>query len=400
MQEQAASADRRGRSFVPSALLGVHYSWTALELLPRLLAKAGCRTTLVCPEVTTVAKSRLVDRLVGCGAGKAEFIDAFTRELAADDYDVVILGNEYYRELMESADPALLESWFPVPAGDLDAHFVFSKNAFLKRALAAGIPAPEFEICRSLGAARSTASRIGYPLVLKEPAGHAGLTTYRVDSEIELQRFFRGSEMVVQRFVSGPVGSTDVLYDRGRPLCWMSSYSGDCAPTDFSPRCSRKIIDSPALDRIVEQVGDLTEFRGFVGIDWICDERTGEFLVLEMNPNPEGGYALTPATEKAFATALRAMLTGDPAYRPRAVEPERGWIPIFPEWGTYLAERADRRRPKTWLRFARMLTRVPVEEPRIAVAQLKSALGFLLKVPVFGHFWRFIKGRRPVSAAG
>ena len=381
-------------------MLGIHYSWTALELLPRLLRKAGCSTTLVCPEAVTVAKSRLVDRLVVCGPGKDDFIAAFGRELALADYDVVILGNEYYRELMGAVDHALLEPWFPVSPANTDAHFIFAKNAFLRRALDAGIAAPPFEICFSLAAARAAAARIGYPVVLKEPAGHAGLTTYRVDSDAELQQTFRGDEMLVQRFVGGRIGSTDVLYDRGRALCWMSSYGGDCAPHDFSPRCSRKLTASPALDAIVEQVGRLTGFRGLVGIDWIEDERTGEFLVLEMNPNPEGGYAATAATENAFAAALHAMATRDEAYQPRAVTPEPGWIPIFPEWGTYLSERADRRSLATWLRFGRMLRRMPLQEPDIALIQLREALAFLLKSRLLRGFWRLLKGRRRGAAAG
>ena len=104
-------------------------------------------------------------------------------------------------------------------------------------------------------------------------------------------------------------------------------------------------MESPALDQVIDRIGELSSYHGLAGIDWVQDAATGAFFVLEISPTPDGGYALTDDAERIFAAAIRAMLTGDPAYRPVSVKARPGWIPLFPEWSVYFTECADRTSP-------------------------------------------------------
>lgn len=270
-----------------------------------------------------------------------------------------------------------------MPPGDPSTHFVFEKNAFLQTCRSAGIPVPRFELCWSLADAQAAAHSIGYPVVVKLARGYAGTTTFLARDDAVLAEVVSKAHptegFAVQKMVDGPIGSTDVLFDRGRPLCRLSSYSGDCAPTAFAPKTARQIIEAPVLERIIDRIGALSAYHGLAGIDWVMDAATGEFFILEISPNPDGGYALTADAEKLFADGIRALLTHDPSFEPQSVRARPGWIPIAPEWSLYYAERATRTSPAMLLRFVQMLTHISWRDPRIAWGQLRTAFRFLVR---------------------
>jgi len=296
----------------PRVLLGVNRSSTAAELLPKLLARAGCRTTLVAPSRALVAKSYLVEKRRLTPATMAGYLAEFRDELLTGEYSWAILADgAHWLGLWATCGRRALEPWSPVPFDDPNGHVVFSHHAFLERAHACGVP------------------------------------------------------------VSGgqPQGVTEVLYDRGRPMCWISSLF-------VEGRASRRIVGSNALDAIVDRVGLLSRFHGFATIGWTRDSE-GAHAVCGFKPGPAGGYALTPKAEAAFAAAIRAMLSNDSNYGPYAVAATPGIVPVTPDYGVFLAEHIVESSPESWARFAMMLARIPYRDPSIAAEHLRVAFSFV-----------------------
>ncbi len=85
----------------------------------------------------------------------------------------------------------------------------------------AGVPCAQSTRALSPQDARDFAAAVGYPLILKPPAGAGASGTYRVDDERELERMIEasglaaGHEVAVEEFVEGHEGFIDTLTVRG-----------------------------------------------------------------------------------------------------------------------------------------------------------------------------------------
>ena len=85
----------------------------------------------------------------------------------------------------------------------------------------AGVPCAQSTRALSPQDARDFAAAVGYPLILKPPAGAGASGTYRVDDERELERVIEasglaaGHEVAVEEFVEGHEGFIDTLTVRG-----------------------------------------------------------------------------------------------------------------------------------------------------------------------------------------
>lgn len=90
---------------------------------------------------------------------------------------------------------AALRAHFGVPGTDLPTAELFRDKAKMKDALrAAGLPVARHALLTGEADARAFAADVGYPIVLKPPAGQGAKATFRVSSEAELLSGVRGFE--------------------------------------------------------------------------------------------------------------------------------------------------------------------------------------------------------------
>lgn len=86
----------------------------------------------------------------------------------------------------------------------------------------AGIPCAQSTRAESAVDARAFAEAVGYPLILKPPAGAGASGTYRVDNDDELERVVResglaaGQEVAIEEFIEGHEGFIDTITIDGR----------------------------------------------------------------------------------------------------------------------------------------------------------------------------------------
>jgi predicted ATP-grasp superfamily ATP-dependent carboligase len=278
-----------------------------------------------------------VEERIAAPVEEGAFSAALREHLAREGgrYAWVLVADENALvELASGADAGWLRGWFPVEPEAEKLERLISKAAFVAAAAGAGIAVPESRVCLTLEAAEGAAAAIGYPVMVKAARSFGGNGVRLAVSREELAGAFRGLEkrapLVVQRFEVGRVGSTQVLFDRGRPSCWASSYKVEVFPEPFGPSTARELMVHGEMEGMLEAVGSLTGFHGIAGVDWMHRGSDGALLVLEFNPRPPPVVHLGHLSGVDFSAAIGDMLAGKRSVqRPRDVGSRR--VLLFPQ---------------------------------------------------------------------
>ncbi|MBI3796191.1 MAG: ATP-grasp domain-containing protein [Deltaproteobacteria bacterium] len=340
-----------------------------LVRLPMLLSIAGCAVTLIASRGLAITRSRFLrQRIVDCQA-VAEVVERLRRQIDTEEYAAVIIGDEIVlHELAKCSDQAWARRCLPVKPACLAV--ILSKHEFTHAARLRGVPTPKEHICADIESAVAAAHTLNFPLVLKQPSGFSGQGVRQVGDETHLRSVWLelgGGPLAIQEFLTGRVGSTEILFQHGRPLAWTCNYMVRAWPTDFTASCIRQWADLPFIEPWLEEIGQLTGFTGFAGIDWIHDPTSGSFHVIEFNPRPTPGLYLGVEVRVDFARAFVGALAG----RTTVTRPQRASRPLavmFPQavfWGV------DHQDFRTILQA---LQDVPVRDPWLALALLRRIL--------------------------
>src|SRR5215475_14007816 len=108
----------------------------------------------------------------------------------------------------------------------------FRDKAQMKAVLrAAGIPCARYRLADSAGAAAGFAAEVGYPLVVKPPAGAGAKSTFRLDDAEDLRVWLEAAPpapdrmAMIEEFLTGEEGSYDSVMADGKVI-WesISSY--------------------------------------------------------------------------------------------------------------------------------------------------------------------------------
>jgi biotin carboxylase len=153
-------------------------------------------------------------------------------------------------------------------------------------------------VVRSPAEARALIRKTGYPVIAKPDAGVGALNTYRIDAEADLDPFFKSKPAVdylMEEFVSGVIHSFDGLADAdGNPLfCTGHVFSQGIMETVNEARhiYYYSMREIPAeLERIGRAC--LKSFgvkERFFHIEFFLTA-SGEYVALEVNMRPPGGY--------------------------------------------------------------------------------------------------------------
>ncbi|MEM9293705.1 MAG: hypothetical protein AAGD01_18640 [Acidobacteriota bacterium] len=92
---------------------------------------------------------------------------------------------------------------------------------------AAGVPCARHRLVTDVSAALAFAAEVGYPLIVKPPAGAGAKATFRVQDDDALRRSFEvlrpglGRELLLEEWVRGEESSFETLCVQGKPL-WHS----------------------------------------------------------------------------------------------------------------------------------------------------------------------------------
>ncbi len=376
------------RNVLVSTILG---HWNGLKRLPLLLHQAGCKVTLFAPKGCPAANSRYITTNVIASEHPVEHMTALRAYAEAHpEIDWLIYGDE--PTLVAAYESRDGEAWpgrhFPVELNDTNWNAIISKASFCKAAMKHGVPIPESRVCDTAEAVCAAAEVIGYPVMIKTARGFAGNGVRKASDpqqlSVILAEFSHRYPIVVQDFIAGRIGSTQLMFDHGRPLFWMASSEPMVHPEPFGPSCVRRIAIYPEMEAIVTAVGKMTGFTGLAGMDWICRDEDGAVKVLEFNPRPTPVTHLVKMAGIDPAKSIAAMLEGRQVIQPQqpTISPRDSEIYMFPQHLRRCVDRREWRGLLKWLPFVSKHD-IPWNEPYLILRESFKLMRKGLKKLIF-----------------
>lgn len=327
-----AEARTRNRAQV---LVACASEWSSPARLPPVLRQAGCEVTVLTAPRHPLGVTRYSDERVDAPATLDGYVDALEALLRRRRFAQVFVTDD---PLLSALCERRLEPWLagvlPIAGPHAWGRALASKADFCTLGAAAGLPIPASRVCRSFDEASAAGQALGYPLMLKQSHGFAGLGVRLVEKEGELAAAWQalampGEVLVAQRFVSGAIGNTVFYCHRGAPTAWMSAFKVRTWPGPFGPSSARRFAALPTVAPLLARLGELTGYHGFGALDWVLDE-AGELHLIELNARPVPTIHMAPLAGVDFAAAIRESLDGTPVMRPPP-PPSDAVHPMFPE---------------------------------------------------------------------
>lgn len=355
-----------------------------LSRLPKTLKKSKCEVTLVSPPNLLVTKSKYISKHIITPNEVSETIEILKEHLVENSqkYDFVVVGDEtLLKEFANYSGEDWLKKVIPVPDFE-KLKIVNSKFKFIEEAQKLDLQVPYAHLCRSLKEIKEYSEKIGFPLVIKEEVSTCGQGVRIVKSEKDLEKFYyqlkASTEILIQEFVEGRVGTTEVFFHNGVPICWFSAYSLVCLPSVTGMSCMREIGDFPEIENLLKGVGKLTGFTGFGGIDWVLDSKDTYLKLIEFNPRPTPGYHFGKIAKVNFSEALRQTLENQEFQVQRPHLPPRTkdrFLYLFPQDVHRIITDRKIKKLLRWIPFKNTSKDLPLDD-----------FGLLTT-----HFWRIFK---------
>ncbi|MES1941883.1 urea amidolyase [Salinisphaera sp. T5B8] len=187
------------------------------------------------------------------------------------------------------------------------------KHTARELAEAAGVPlAPGTGLLDSLDAAKSAATDLGYPVMLKSTAGGGGIGLSRCNDEAELeaafekvarlgQNYFSDSGVFLERFIESArhveiqifgdgAGTVVALGERDCSLQRRNQKVVEETPAPHLPAATREAMMAAAVS-----LGESVNYRSAGTVEFIYDGARDEFYFLEVNTRLQVEHPITEA---------------------------------------------------------------------------------------------------------
>ncbi len=211
--------------------------------------------------------------------------------------------NEYWLE-----QDARLRTDFNITTGIQEDRigFIKEKSQMKQIYINAGIPTARQSKVTTLEAARAFIEEVGYPVVVKPDNGVGAANTWKLSSDLELERFFGDLPQipyVMEEFIEGDLVSYEAILDsKGDPLFENMSVFPIPVMDAVNDDLNLTYYVSPVVDPKLSEAGRRTVRafgvnRRFVHLEFFRLKKTkkglgkkGEYAGLEVNMRPPGGY--------------------------------------------------------------------------------------------------------------
>lgn len=371
-------------------LVSTTASWLAQARMPRALAMAGFRVSLLAPADSIGAKSRFLARcdILPEAANRAQWEIALAAAVEAVDPRLIVPCDDMATNLLHALalSPALalpsttalaLAALARESLGD-PRHYRSSTDKTLlpQAAAAAGVRVPRTEIFAEADAAVAFADAHGYPIVLKRGHGAAGEAVAIVGNSGELEAAFArllalpalfvhedSRRVLAQEFVSGKSVSRDSVAWDGGELAGVTHERVTRHPAHTGPGSTVRIYFDPAARAESQALSGALGMRGFFSIEYVIHPQSGEACLLEINRRAPPGIRLGNAVGVDLCQALYATLSGVAATTPTDVAP--GFERVIAQF------------PHEWMRDAgsaylrQCPTDAPWDDPEVFEAMLR-----------------------------
>ena len=235
------------------------------------------------------------------------------------NYDVIFLcSEEVLPVILKVAHTS--ERWRALPLSEpADLKIMLSKHAVLKRVADARVPIPRTIMPADASEVLNAGRDIGFPLLIKGDRGEGSQQVRLVVESAELQEEYeRVAAMdksrkvlpALQEFIAGPKYTVAGLFEKGRPLRVIAYLAELIYPPTVGPTI-KGITENPAdLLDISFQAFDALRFTGLGNLEFIRDERDGQFKFLEINPRVWGNVGFAEHVGVDLYTPYRQLAEG------------------------------------------------------------------------------------------
>jgi biotin carboxylase len=228
------------------------------------------------------------------------------------------------------------------------------KDAFINFAAKLGIRVPQNNVIHSREEALEIASKLTFPLVLKQAVGSSGrqvrIYDQMGDLATDLEKLFhlaflrKGKREVeawlknplskvdnfwsIQEYIQGDTAMFVFLAQKGKILGSLPLYKKQTFPDETSPSSVIQSFECPEMVAFAEKLVQKIEFNGFGSIDFIMDAKTERPYVIEFNPRPVPACHLGKQFNVDFCQLLADSLQGRSLAPSKLIAPHT--VALFP----------------------------------------------------------------------
>ncbi|HEU5078255.1 MAG TPA: ATP-grasp domain-containing protein [Opitutaceae bacterium] len=314
--ELASRAEKPLQNTARRVLLVYRKFTSSFIYYPWMLSRAGLEIDVVCGAKHEIRRSRSLSHVYIADDTDESFYELVVARLKSGEYGFLLLVDEPSRGLMynrETVDPAI-ESFLPVLRTNPLADAFTDKERFQNWCEGHGIPVPVSRIVKTPGEALQWAEEWLFPVVLKGTTGMGGAAVIICKDATELRNGFiqlaSSTRVMVQQYISGPVGSTAFVALRGKVAAWVASEKYIALKDGIGPSAVRRVHAHPELGRIAQQMAAAGEVTGLTGFDWM-EIAPGQYVVIDPHIGrctPPGAVAHLSGVD--FGRAILELIEG------------------------------------------------------------------------------------------
>ncbi len=371
----------------PTILIVVSIDAIGVARLPGIFHRAGYVVDVLARQRTAVLASRFVSNRRVVAGGPVDVAQALAEGLPefTKTYDWILPADEPLLEaIAERPDRELMAARMPLLPRPAIMDEVLSKIKFLTRAVAVGLPIPEFEICHTHDEIVAAVAKLGYPVVLKRERSMAGSGVRVARDPAGLAQGIAQlgqADIMVQRCIQGRIGGATILMEHGVPIRYFAFYKLFNWPTILAPSGGGELVEDPEIDALVDKVGEMEQFHGLCSIDWMREDGTGKIYLIEFNPRSTPSTYASGWAGSDFIPVLRGMHRERP--RAEQIRPRGGAGRIFRMFPESAFRAIDDR---DLCLFLRSLGSAPWGDPVLLLAVFRRLVGHY--VPTGWKIWK------------
>ena len=258
----------------------------------RALGRLGHRVTVASTFETAAGESRWCDNFVFSPSPRdadryLDFLGACCRDGA---YDVALVCDDSVTAVVSSARDALNARPDFLLAPPESVEIARNKASAQRFAASLGVPTP-VTITLGEGADLEAASRLGFPLVVKDDMGSGGTHVRYAADAPALRRAYEEvialrpiGRPMAQEYIPGSGYLTQVLYDHGRLVAICSHRKHRQYPPAGGVTSKGVTVDEAELDAQAERIFTALKWHGPAKADFKRDPRDGRFKLMELDP--------------------------------------------------------------------------------------------------------------------
>lgn len=342
--------------------------WLGVSRLPDALSKAGFEVAAWCPHESFLARTQGVSRHFPWDNG-ADWTRQLRGIVADWRPDVVIPGDETIASFLRklAAQSLLLHPQnaalrkllrrslgHPHLTRPLDG-----KIEFQRLATRLGVRTPDDRPVFDFECALGSASGLGYPVVLKDDFGAAGIGVKVCENPAELREGWdqldagrrlpdsRREKLTLalaqltgksqphrslQKFIQGKPAFHAVSALEGRRLTGVTAIVEVTDPPGTGPSCVVRLCELPEVSSACEKIIRATGMTGFAGFDFMIEDLTGHAYILECNPRPTPVSHLGGLIGDDLCAAFHDALANRPVAAASAVpKPQERLVAFYPQ---------------------------------------------------------------------